>query len=224
MAGEGDLSSGQPGAGASLPVRGNMRFLFAPGAGAASSSLWMQRTRRKLETLGDVESLDYPYRLEGRKLPDRLPVLVQWHRKALERMQAEDSEPVVLVGKSMGGRVGCHVALEVEPKPAALVCLGYPLVGQNGSVRDQVLRALTTPILFVQGTRDLLCPLQHLAQVRAAMRAPSELYVVQGGDHSLAVDKASSKASGSSQEQVEDAIIRRIRSFCDTHVGAGPPK
>lgn len=201
-----------------------MRLLFAPGAGSASSSVWMQRTRRKLETLGVVQPLDYPYQRQGRKLPDRLPVLVQWHRKALERMQAEDSAPVVLVGKSMGGRVGCHVALEVEPKPAALVCLGYPLVGQNGSVRDEVLRELTTPILFIQGTRDTLCPLQHLAQVQAQMRAPNELYVVEGGDHSLVVDKARLKALGSTQEQVENAIIQRIRRFCDTHVGAGPPK
>jgi hypothetical protein len=183
----------------------------------------MQRTRRKLETLGVVDCLDYPYQLQGRKLPDRLPVLVRWHRQALERLQTAHGEPVVLVGKSMGGRVGCHVALEVEPKPAALVCLGYPLVGQNGSVRDEVLRALTTPILFVQGTRDALCPLPHLAQVQAQMRAPNQLYVVEGGDHSLTVDKARLKTDASSQEQVEDAIIQRIRTFCDTHAGAGPP-
>src|SRR5256885_6964080 len=40
-----------------------------------------------------------------------------------------------------------------------------------------------SPILFVQGSRDALCPLPDLERVRAAMTAPSALHVVQGGNH-----------------------------------------
>jgi len=39
-------------------------------------------------------------------------------------------------------------------------------------LRDKVLRELTTPILFVQGTHDSLCPLDLLADVRRMMSAP----------------------------------------------------
>ena len=48
----------------------------------------------------------------------------------------------------MGGRIGCHVSL--EEKVEGLVCLGYPLcaMGDRTKLRDEVLRALTTPILF----------------------------------------------------------------------------
>jgi predicted alpha/beta-hydrolase family hydrolase len=65
----------------------------------------------------------------------------------------------------------------------ALVCLGYPLcaMGNRTKLRNEVLRALTTPNLFVQGTRDALCPLDLLEHVRGEMKAPNFLYVVEGG-------------------------------------------
>ena len=153
-------------------------ILFAPGAGAGSDSPWMTTWRDRLATVGVVESLDYPYRRAGRKAPDKLPVLIAAHRQALADARRHHSSPappggvrVVLVGKSMGGRVGCHVALE-EPVDA-LVCLGYPLRGASGALRDEVLVALRTPVLFVQGTRDPLCPLEALEAVRKRMIAPT---------------------------------------------------
>lgn len=90
-------------------------LLFAPGAGAPSTSPWMERWADRLGRVGEVVRFDYPYRREGRRSPDRLPVLVAAHRAALaEARGRHSSRPVFLVGKSMGGRVGCHVALE-EP-------------------------------------------------------------------------------------------------------------
>ena len=60
-------------------------------------------------------------------------------------------------------------------------------------MRDEVLIALRTPILFVQGSRDSLCPLPTLAAVRARMTAPSTLLVVDGGNHSLEVSAAAAQ-------------------------------
>ena len=119
----------------------------------------------------------------------------------------------MLVGKSMGSRVGCHLSLEEEVR--ALVCLGYPLCGggDTNKLRDQVLRDIRTPVLFVQGTRDPLCPLPLLNQIRAEMSAPNELLVVNGGDHSLSVLKTQLKASNQTQEDVHQQILERIRSF-----------
>jgi uncharacterized protein len=120
---------------------------------------------------------------------------------------------VVLIGKSMGSRIGCHVSLEEEV--SALVCLGYPLCGGGDptKLRDQVLREIRTPILFVQGTRDPLCPLPLLDRIRAEMRAPNEVLVVNGGDHSLSVSKGQLQASNETQENVDQRILERIRSF-----------
>src|SRR5690606_33783248 len=126
-------------------------FLFAPGAGAPSTSSWMLRFGEGLRALGTVVTFDYPYQTNGRKLPDRLPTLLKAHNEALLAARQEHQGPVVLVGKSMGSRVGCHVSLTHSVD--ALICFGYPLqsAGKNPKLRDQVLRSLTTPILFVQG-------------------------------------------------------------------------
>ena len=87
-------------------------FLFAPGAGAPSSHSWMQGWKKRLESLGRVEMFDYDYMRSGRKRPDPLPQLIAAHRQALARARQNENEPTFLIGKSMGGRIGCHVALE----------------------------------------------------------------------------------------------------------------
>ena len=188
-------------------------FLLAPGAGAPSSHPRMHTFARMLATIGLVEPLDYPYALEGRKRPNPLPKLIEAHRAALAALRAKHHGPVVLAGKSMGGRVGCHVAL-VDPVEA-VICFGYPLcgAGDRSQLRDQVLMELKTPILFVQGTRDPLCPLDLLEGVRKRMHAPSRLTVVEGGDHSLMVAKTALKALGSNQEDVDDSMLTAIASF-----------
>jgi predicted alpha/beta-hydrolase family hydrolase len=189
-------------------------FLFAHGAGAPSSSDWMRAWRKRLGTLGDVVAFDYPYMRAGRKTPDRLPALIEAHRAALTKARARAKGPVFLIGKSMGGRVGCHLAL--EEKVAGVICLGYPLQsGATGALRDEVLLALRTPILFVQGSRDSLCPLDKLEAVRARMTAASTLLVVAGGNHSLEVSAAARKATGTTQADSDARVLAAIRAFVE---------
>jgi len=177
----------------------------------------MQAFARRLEAIGDVVSFDYPYMRAGRKRPDPLPVLIAAHRDALEGARRDRSGSVFLVGKSMGGRVGCHVALETEV--TGLVCLGYPLkgAGPRATLRDEVLIRLRTPILFVQGTRDSLCPLPLLEATRARMQAPHRLFVVEGGDHSLRLTQGELRRRGETQEQVDARIVETIRDFVASH-------
>jgi predicted alpha/beta-hydrolase family hydrolase len=185
-------------------------ILLAPGAGLPSSSPWMTAWAARLSTLGVVVKLDYPYQKAGRKRPDRHEVLLAAHRAALEAARAQHPDrPVVLAGKSLGSRMSCHLSLE-EPV-AAVVCFGYPLIGRSGARRDEVLRAMTTPTLFVQGTRDPLCPLADLAEVRAAMKAPTVLYVVETGDHSLLVTQA--EARRRSQQDHDDEVRAAVARF-----------
>jgi predicted alpha/beta-hydrolase family hydrolase len=186
-------------------------FLFASGAGAPSSHPWMQRWKKRLCEIGDVLTFDYNYMIQGRRRPDPLPQLIATHRKALAALRAKTSGPIFLIGKSMGGRIGCHVALEEEL--SGLICLGYPLtaMGDRTKLRDQVLRDSRTPILFVQGTRDPLCPLDLLESIRPQMTAPNFLHLVEGGDHSLMVRK---KDLGSeTQDDVDQRIARAITDF-----------
>ena len=200
-------------------------FLFAPGAGAPSSHPWMQRWQERLPALGDVVTFDYSYMQERRKRPDPLPQLIAAHRQALADARGESLRPAFLIGKSMGARIGCHVAL--EEKVAGVICFGYPLCGGGdpARLRDKVLRALRTPILFVQGTRDPLCPLDMLQNVLSEMQAEPFLHVVNGGDHSLQVLKRQLKEAGETQEEVDQRILAAIGSFvgrfCETPPALG---
>ena len=180
--------------------------------------------RKRLETLGDVVAFDYPYMRAGRKSPDRPPVLIAAHREALASAVAE----LAPGGRSFSSASRWAGAWDATwrrrkrpsasptlPRPiAGLVCLGYPLQsGATGAMRDEVLVALRTPILFVQGTRDPLCPLDKLAAVRPRMTAPNHLFVVEGGDHSLEVSAQQRKAAGETQADSDARVLAAIASF-----------
>ena len=171
----------------------------------------MERWKQRLTQIGDVETFDYDYMRERRKRPDRLPQLIAAHLAALAQARTKTSGPMILIGKSMGGRIGCHVSL--EEKVNGLICLGYPLcaMGDRSKLRDEVLHDLRTPILFVQGTRDPLCPLDLLEGVRSEMTAPNFLHVVEGGDHSLLVRKKD--LGNETQEDVDQRIAKAIAEF-----------
>ena len=188
-------------------------LLFAPGAGAPSIHPWMRAWAERLTTIGDVRTFDYDYMREGRRRPDPAPLLIAAHRQALRDARKQETQPVFLIGKSMGGRIGCHVAL--EEAVTGLVCLGYPLCGAGDPkrLRDKVLRDLRTPILFVQGTRDPLCPLELLENVRREMTAPNFLHVVEGGDHSLQVTKTLLKNAGETQDEADERVLAAIAQF-----------
>jgi uncharacterized protein len=178
----------------------------------------MEKWKRQLTQLGDVMTFDYDYMREGRRRPDRLRQLIATHRQALVAARGKFGGQIILIGKSMGGRIGCHLAL--EEKVDGLICLGYPLcaMGDQTKMRDQVLRELRTPILFAQGTRDPLCPLDLLEGIRSEMTAPNFLHVVEGGEHSLMVRK---KDLGErTQEDVDQTVVGAIQKFIATTASA----
>jgi hypothetical protein len=179
----------------------------------------MQGWARRLQAIGDVVTFDYPYMRKGMKKPDPPAILIAAHREALaDARHAHGAErPVVLVGKSLGSRMGCHLAVELEAEgqpPLAIACFGYPLrAAASREMRDQVLRALATPVLFIQGSRDPLCDLGELDEVRRAMTATSEVMVIDGGDHSCEVGVRTLAAQGRSQESWNEAALAKLGDF-----------
>jgi hypothetical protein len=53
------------------------------------------------------------------------------------------------------------------------------------------------------------------------MTAPNELHIVRGGDHSLLVSKSVLKASGQTQEIVDEEIFGKIAAFAARCGGDG---
>ena len=187
--------------------------LLAHGAGAGSSSAWMRAWATRLGAIGRVVPFDYPYMTAGKKMPDRLPALIAAHRAALGRARTSADQPVILAGKSMGARVSCHVGNEEGVR--GVICFGYPLVGvgKPQAIRTDVLLELSNPVLFVQGTRDEMCPLDKLAEVRARMTARSSLHLVDGGDHSLVLSAAARAARGITQEGSDVEVLGAVTGF-----------
>jgi predicted alpha/beta-hydrolase family hydrolase len=102
-------------------------------------------------------------------------------------IEHEKAEQAALGGRSMGARAAVLAAKGHETKK--LVLVSYPLVGQNGDVRDQILLDIDMGIevLFVSGDGDGMCDLKQLAKVREKMKAKSWLIVVRGADHGMSV-------------------------------------
>jgi len=142
----------------------------------------MKAWASRLQTIGDVQCFDYDYMSSGKKAPDQHKKLVACHRSQIvqtflkilcsflkEKIQSSfPGRRIFLIGKSMGSRIGLHAAIEEGTNSVidGCICLGYPLRGINGAVRDEVLLELQHPVLFVSGTRDKLCPLDLLKKVQ----------------------------------------------------------
>ncbi|CAI8619559.1 unnamed protein product [Vicia faba] len=205
-------------AASTLPKQMSPVVIFAHGAGAPSSSDWMQRWKSMLmETLhaADVVTFDYPYMSGGKKrAPPKAEKLVEFHSGIVKETATKyPGHPLILAGKSMGSRVGCMVASMEDINVSAVLCLGYPLKGINGAVRDETLLQLTVPTMFVQGSKDSLCPLDKLETTRKKMKAPTELHVIDGGDHSFKIGKKHLQANSSTQTDAEVAAMKAVAAF-----------
>lgn len=170
-------------------------LLLAHGAGAGHSHPFFVELTAALADEGlAVVTFDFLYMHGGRRLPDKLPVLVETMAAARAAVDARAdlaSLPLVLSGKSMGGRVATHVAVERPGRERAVVALAYPLAPPKAARPvDRVahLTALPVPLLVLQGSRDAF---GGPDRVRSAFSAVPHVRVreVAGADHSFARPK-----------------------------------
>lgn len=116
--------------------------------------------------------------------------------------------PLVIGGKSMGGRVASLVAAEAYKarQIKGLVCLGYPFHPPNKpeSLRTQHLEALPCPALIVQGERDPFGPQAEVEsfQLSKAIR----FHWAPDGDHDLGPRGASGFTRKGNLASAADAV------------------
>lgn len=175
---------------------GPVGVLLAHGAGVGQDHPWMTTVAGGLADHGlRVMTFNYRYTEAGRKSPDRLPTLLAVHRAAAETL-AGQCEQVFLAGKSMGGRVGSHLAGDEGWPAAGLVYYGYPLVamGKQEPRPTDHLERIASPQLFFAGTRDRLGPTGLIEAVASAV-PDGTVVVVDDGDHSFKVPKRAGKTT-----------------------------
>lgn len=173
------------------------RLLLAHGAGAPMTSPFMGTIAQLLASRGlEILRFEFSYmaaRRDGgkRRPPPKAETLADEYRAtvaaATERQAARPSTPLLIGGKSMGGRVASLVAdaLHDKGRIAGLVCLGYPFhpTAKPEQLRTAHLQTLTTPALIVQGERDPFGSRDEVASYGLSPRIA--LHWAADGDHDL---------------------------------------
>jgi len=184
-------------------------LVLAHGAGAGQKSPFMVRVASGLASRGiSTATFDFPYMTAGRRMPDKPPVLESsWRDAIADAEQTFGTLPLFIGGKSMGGRIATHVAAQDAGHLRGVVLLGYPLhpPGKPQQRRDAHLPSVSTPMLFVQGTRDAFGTTAEIAALLPSLRQAT-LHEVAGGDHSF-------KTSGKKDtlEPIMDTVAEWIR-------------
>jgi predicted alpha/beta-hydrolase family hydrolase len=181
------------------PLDGRPLVFLAHGAGAPMTHPFMQGSAEGLVERGlTVARFNFPYMtrraLEDRKFPpDRAPVLLDTWRAMLNRARKwKGAGPIVIGGKSMGGRMASMLLAEGRaPEVRGVFYLGYPLhpPGKPEKLRDAHLPEIEVPQLFISGTKDPLCDLKLLRPVLKRIGKSARLVTVEKGDHSLALTR-----------------------------------
>lgn len=174
-------------------------LVFGHGAGAGQEHPWIVRVAKGMAERGvRVVTFNFPYRADGRKLPDQAPVLetafqaVWTEVVAADRQAGRSGGRYFAGGKSMGARISSQAAANggFSPAPAGLVFFGYPLhpPAKPDQRRDRHLPQVAMPMLFLHGTRD---PFGSTDEMRALVDrlTSASLEIIPGGDHSLAASK-----------------------------------
>lgn len=174
------------------PRRGTL--LLAHGAGAAMDSPFMERFAGHAAAAGlDVLRFEFAYmagrrRGGSKKPPPAAEKLVGEFAAALAACLAETEGPVVVGGKSLGGRVAAMLAgsPDLDARVVGVACLGYPFhpQGEPGNLRLAPLAGLARPALVAQGERD---PFGDRGEVEA-MALPERVRLLwcEDGSHDLA--------------------------------------
>ena len=179
-----------PTSGTRARARGVAGLVLAPGASAGRDQPALVAIDEALsESRVRVERIDFPYRLAGRRAPDRPPVLIATvveAAQALARALKVAPRRIALGGRSMGGRM-CSMAVAEGLEAAALVLVSYPLhpPGKPERMRTEHFAALDVPCLFVSGTRDAFGTPDELEAATSAIPGAVTHVWIDGGDHGL---------------------------------------
>ncbi|QUM75585.1 alpha/beta hydrolase [Moritella sp. 24] len=175
------------------PVDGPL-FVFAHGAGAPATSDFMEAIAKGLAQQGiRVARFNFPYmqqRIDNgtRRPPERAPKLIA----QFQQLIASIDQPMVIGGKSMGGRMASLVAsdpttdeITVNSKIKGIACLGFPFHPANKpeSLRTEHFPLIKQAVFIAQGDRDKLGTKEEVASY--GLPDVIEWLWLADGDHDL---------------------------------------
>jgi predicted alpha/beta-hydrolase family hydrolase len=197
------------------PEDARVTIMLAHGAGAPMDSAAMNAAAAALAAEGfRVARFEFAYMASrrtdaGKKPPPKAEKVVPDYVAAIDDLGPTDG-PLVIGGKSMGGRVASMLADAMfdAGRIAGLLCLGYPFhpPGRPQQLRTAYLAELKTPTLICQGTRD---PFGERSEVGGyGLSDAIELFWLEDGDHDLKPRKAVSGFSAADHLQSMAAAVK----------------
>jgi predicted alpha/beta-hydrolase family hydrolase len=161
---------------------------LTPGAGADAGHhtlVAVEEAVRAGTGVDAVARVDFPYRLAGKRAPDKAPVAVAHLRTeaaALVERAGVAPDALVLGGRSYGGRM-CSMAVAEGLPAAGLVLLSYPLhpPGKPEKLRVEHFGALHVPVLVVSGAKDPFGSPAEFEEHLAAIPGPVTTVWLTGG-------------------------------------------
>jgi len=173
------------------PTSARATILLAHGAGAPMDSPGMTGIAEAL-VANDLRVVRFECaymaarRTEGaRKPPPRADKLIPEYLTAIDDLKT--GSPLIIGGKSMGGRVASMIADELfeAGRIAGLLCIGYPFhpIGKPDKLRTEHLTNLQTPTLICQGTRDPFGSMDEASGYQLSSAIQIEWF--EDGDHDL---------------------------------------
>jgi predicted alpha/beta-hydrolase family hydrolase len=193
-------------------------ILLAHGAGAPMDSGPMNGLADALSSHNfKVARFEFDYMAERRRSTKRAPPpkgekLIPEYRAAIEQLAA--SGPLIIGGKSMGGRVASMIGDEfyAQGKIIGLLCLGYPFhpTKQPLKLRTAHLEYLKTPTLICQGSRDPFGSVEEVANYK--LSSAIELFWLNDGDHDFTPRKS---LTGLTSSDHLSSIAAKTREWAD---------
>jgi len=194
------------------PVDGPL-FVFAHGAGAPASADFMETIAKGLALQGiRVARFNFPYmqqRVDNgtRRPPERAPKLIAQYQQLIASIE----QPMVIGGKSMGGRMASLVAADpttdevsVNSKIKGIACLGFPFHPANKpeSLRTEHFPLIKQAVFIAQGERDKLGTKEEVASY--GLPDDIDWLWLEDGDHDL---KPRVKSGFTHQAHLQKTII-----------------
>ena len=159
---------------------------------------------------------NFPYAEDKRAQLDAQPLLVEALVAAVnEGEKRRGSLPLLVGGKSVGALIAVEAVRQgVVPGSQGLVILSFPLHAPQrpSALNAPLVSSLTTPVLFVQGTRDPLADVALMTAVVERIGKRASIHVVDDADHLFALPADSTRT----QAQVYDEIAGAVEDFVAT--------
>ncbi|ABD89037.1 alpha/beta hydrolase family protein [Rhodopseudomonas palustris] len=199
------------------PAKARACYVFAHGAGAGMSHIFMEQVATGLYARG-IATLRYqfPFMEKGSKRPDS-PAVAQTAVRAAVAEAARRCRgcPLIAGGKSFGGRMTSQAqALLPLEAVQGLAFLGFPLhpSGKPSVTRAEHLAEIEIPMLFIQGTRDKLAEPGLLGPVVQGLASIATLHWIEQADHGFHVPARFGRSDGEVMTELLDGFANWLES------------